>query len=1178
MNKVSPTKNPRKSRRKVTRADADFPIVAVGMSAGGLEAVTPFLRAMPPDTGMGIVIIQHLEPTRKSLLAELLSKDTKMPVVEIADGMKVEPNRVHVIAPGRTLLIEDNTFTLIDPKEKRGFRHPIDKFFTALVKDRGAKAIGVVLTGAGSNGTAGLLDIKQAGGLCIAQDPKTARFDSMPRHAIASGAVDYILAPEKMPEALVAFASHPYLEHPADPEALADGGPAGLGDVLTLIRARTGQDFRQYKPSTLNRRIYRRMGLARVEELQAYLDILRKDSGELDALVKDLAINVTGFFRDPAAWDALERDAIGPIVASATPNHPIRVWVPACSTGDEAYSLAIMVAELIERSGKPLSMKIFATDIGEQNLVTARKGIFAGSMVESLPPERLNRYFDKVGDDYQVKPELRESVLFASQNLLTDPPYSRMDMVSCRNLLIYLKPEAQKHILALTHFALREDGFLFLGNAETIGEMDDLFQTVSKRWRIYRRIGPPRSSAIDFSAWPSREKGDMPEAVAEPRIADVAARVLARRFAPASVVIDANFRIQHFHGPTDAYIGHPEGAPTQDLLTLARDGLAIVIRRIVQKAKTEGEVSALAVNNGERVLVTAVPLRGDGADALFLVTFSQQSGKIEGAPGKAPQEPPSDHHLELEAELKAARDELRSTIEQYETANEELKAANEEVTSVNEELQATNEELEASKEELQALNEELNAVNSQLERKVHELEDAQDDLKNLLSGNDIATIFLDTHMRVKWFSPAVKPLFDLEERDIGRPIVNFAQKFVDGDLIGKANAAMEHLAALEEEVRSDDGRIFSLRVQPYRTRDNRIGGAVASFIDISQLKKIQSEIAAARDFAEAIVKTVRDPLLVLDGDLRVVSANPAFYKMFEVRPAKIVGRAFFEIEGGQWDTPRLRELLERMLPEQGQIDDFEVFHDFPKLGERYILVNARLIAAEDGRSDLILIAKEDITERRENERHRTLLVNELSHRVKNTLAVVQSIATQTLRHSDTLDSFREAFLGRIQALARAHDVALTGGFETVKLSDLMRRALRPFQTNGQIVVGEVPGIEVNPATSQTLMLVFHELATNAVKYGALSVPEGRVSLDWRTTGKGDSRQLQIRWRERHGPAVKSPAHRGQGMGFIERSIRYDLKGLADVDFRKGGVEVKISFPLAEEAPRRSAKHRAEKVG
>ena len=1153
-----PAKVPRKRKPKPA-SPADFPLVAIGMSAGGLETISPFLKAMPPDSGMGIVIIQHLEPSRKSLLAELMGKDTAMPVVEITDGMKVEPDRVHVIAPGRTLLIEDNSFTLIDPKEKRGFRHPIDKFFNALAKDRGAKAIGIILTGAGSNGTAGLLDIKQAGGLCIAQDPETAKFDSMPRHAIASGAVDYVLAPEKIPEAVLAFARHPYLEHPSDPEALADGGPAGLGDVLTLIRARTGQDFRQYKASTLNRRIYRRMGLARVERLEDYLGLLRKDSGELDALVKDLAINVTGFFRDPEAWNALEKDAIGPIVANATPNNPIRVWVPACSTGDEAYSLAIMVAEQIDRSGKRLSMKIFATDVGEQNLAMARKGIFPGSMVESLLPERLERYFDKVGDDYQIKPDIRESVLFASQNLLSDPPYSRMDLVSCRNLLIYLKPDAQKHVLALTHFALKEGGYLFLGNAETIGDKEDLFEAVSKRWRIYKRIGPPRSSALDFSGWPSREQSVVPES-SEPKVADVAARALARRFGPASVVIDSNFRIQHFHGATDEFIGHPQGAPTQDLLSLARDGLAIVIRRIVQKAKTEGEVSALAVAGHDRVIVTASPLRGDEA-ALFLVTFNHQSASLKGAPDKPPPEGASDHRQELESELKAARDELRSTVEQFETSNEELKAANEEVTSVNEELQATNEELEASKEELQALNEELNAVNSQLERKVHELESAQDDLKNLLSGNEIATVFLDPHLRIKWFSPAVKPLFDLEERDIGRPIANFTQKFADGDLIGKANAAIEHLAAFEVDVRADDGRNFQLRVQPYRTRDNRIAGAVASFIDVTELKETQAKIAGARDYAEAIVRTVHDPLLVLDRDLNVISANPSFFRTFKVDQRDTVGHPLYDLGNGQWDIPQLRALLDRVVPEKGSVTGYEVDHDFPGIGHRCMVLNAQRIAGSSPDDDLILLVIEDATERLEAGRHRELLVNELSHRVKNTLAVVQSIGTQTLRHSPTLDSFREAFNGRIQALARAHDTALQGGFRKISLNDLIHRAMAPFQANGQVIVVEGPDEKLSQSGCQTLTLLLHELATNALKYGALSVPDGRVSIRWDVTGSSDDRLVEIHWREQHGPEIKPPSRRGQGLGFIERGMGYDLKGYADVRFPPEGLEATISFPV-----------------
>lgn len=1149
------------SRRRSSVNHAEFPIVAVGMSAGGLETISPFLRAMPSDSGMAVVIIQHLEPSRKSLLAELLAKDTKMPVVEIADGMKVEPNRVYVIAPGRTLLIEDNRFLLVDPKEKRGFRHPIDKFFSALARDRGARSIGIVLTGAGSNGTAGLLDIKQAGGLCIAQDPATAKFDSMPRHAIASGAADLVLAPEKIPEAVLAFARHPYLEHPADPEALADGGPAGLSDVLTLIRARNGVDFRQYKTNTLNRRIYRRMGLVRVERLEDYLNLLRKDPAELDALVKDLAINVTGFFRDPEAWNVLERDVICPIVERAVPSQPIRIWVPACSTGDEAYSLAIMVAEQIDRTGRELTVKVFATDVGDQNLALARKGIFAGSMVESLSPERLDRYFDKVGDDYQVKPEIRESVLFAPQNLLTDPPYSRMDMVSCRNLLIYLKPEAQKHVLALTHFALKEGGYLFLGNAETIGDKDDLFEPVSKRWRIYRRVGPARPSAIDFTGWPSRERGSAPDSFPEPKVADIAARALANRFAPASVVIDSSFRIQHFHGATEAYIGHPRGAPTNDLLSLAREGLGMVIRRLVQKSKTEGEISALAVMGRERVQVTAAPLGGEGGGASFLVTFAPQAAPPRGAPRNAPREVPTDHSVELEAELRAARDELRSTIEQFETSNEELKAANEEVTSVNEELQATNEELEASKEELQSLNEELNAVNSQLERKVHELEAAHDDVKNLLSGNEIATLFLDAHMRIKWFTPAVKPLFDLEERDIGRPIANFAQKFADGDLIGKAHAAMEHLSIFQEEVRAEDDRCFLLRVQPYRTRDNRIGGAVASFIDISQLKDTQSEISQARDYSEAIVRTVHDPLIVLDRQLKVISANPAFFRIFKVKPRETLGQQLYDLGNGQWDIPRLRALLDKVVPDQGSVTGYEVEHDFPEIGHRIMLLNAHRISGETHDKDLILLAIEDVTERIEAVHHRETLIGELNHRVKNMLAVVQSIASQTLRHSKNPDGFEKAFVGRLHALARAHDMAVASAFTTVELETVVDLALKPFQANGRIRIRPGPSIALDQGTSQSLTMVLHELSTNAVKYGALSNGKGRVSIDWEIDDGDDGRSARLSWSERGGPPVAGELVPGHGTRFIQGSVAHELGGEARLDFEARGLQATIAFPL-----------------
>jgi two-component system CheB/CheR fusion protein len=580
-----------------------FPIVGIGMSAGGLEVATAFLNAMPPDSGMGFVIVQHLDPTRESLLAELLGRATAMPVVQIEDGMRVEPNRVHIIVPAKTLLIHDGLLRLVEPEEPRGQRHPIDKFFSALAEDQKAKAIAIVLSGAGSNGTAGLADIKQAGGLCIAQDPQTAKFDSMPRHAIASGSVDLVLAPELMSEALLRYAHHSYVEAPRPEMAEGpgtDGSGPGLGDVLTLLHARAGHDFSQYKHNTLSRRIHRRMGIAHVEKLDDYLALLASNPDEAGALVKDLLIHVTAFFRDAEAWEALDREVIAPMVEQAVRGQSIRVWVPACSTGEEAYTIAMILAERSEEAKKDLAVKVFATDAAEHHLSAARRATFPGSMVESLTAPRIARFFEKIDDNYyRIKPDIRETVLFAPQNVLKDPPYSRMDLVSCRNLLIYLEPPAQDKILALAHFALRENGVLFLGNAETVGQRDHLFTSISKRWRIYRRVGPARSPAIDFSHWPLRE--GTPQGVpAPPKLADIALKSLADRFAPASVLIDRNYRVLHFHGSTEDYLTQPAGAPTMDLLALAREGLRVTVRSAVRKAIDDGT---------ERLAARRVPSR-----------------------------------------------------------------------------------------------------------------------------------------------------------------------------------------------------------------------------------------------------------------------------------------------------------------------------------------------------------------------------------------------------------------------------------------------------------------------------------------------------------------------------------------------------------------------------------------
>jgi two-component system CheB/CheR fusion protein len=1138
-----------------------FPIVGIGMSAGGLEAAIEFLKAMPPDSGMGFVIVQHLEPTRKSLLAELLGRHTKMPVIEVEDGMAVQPDHVYVIIPAQTLLIEDGVLRLIEPAESRGRRHPIDHFLQALAIDRKTVAIAIILSGAGSNGSGGIQDIKLAGGLCIAQAPATAKFDSMPRHAIASGAVDYVLEPADMPAVLMRYAHHSYIA--GDNAAqIASATKSSFGDVLALIRARSGYDFRQYKRSTLTRRTHRRMGLAGLESLDDYVARLRDDPVELQALVRDMMINVTGFFRDAEAWDALDREVIGPLVQQADADQPLRVWIPACSTGEEAYTVAMLLAEHAETSKKGLKVKIFATDLADTNLSSARRGIYPSSMVEHLSPERLDRFFEKTGESYRIRREVRETVVFAPQNVLADPPYSKMDLVCCRNLLIYLDAEAQNRVLSLAHFALREGGYLFLGNAESIGQRDHLFSLVSKRWRIYRRTGGRQPTAVDFPVWPLVQSPERP--LDRPKLADVAVHALAERFGPASVVIDRQYRIQLFHGATDDYLTQPPGAPTLDLMAMVREGLALSVRRAVRQAVEENQVARAVAPRTEsgRVEVTASPLGYQDEDGLILVSFLPARKSASNRPvapqagGATPK-----RGRDYEEELRQARDELQAVVEQYETTNEELKAANEEVTSVNEELQATNEELESSKEELQSLNEELNAVNAELEHKVAELDETGDDLRNLLSGNDIATIFLDQHTRIKWYTPAVSRLFDVIDSDIGRPIGNLAQKFVDGDLVGKARAAIDKLAVTEEEVLGDNGRRYSLRVQPYRTRDNRIAGAVASFVDVTELKLFQSQIAEARDFAEAIVQTVHNPMVALDGDLRVRSANPAFYRFFEVDEKHTVGSNFYELGDGQWNIAELRSLLDGLPPTAGGIVEFAIEKDFPRIGYRWLVLNAQRLVGHDDRAGLVLLAFDDATERKYAERHREMLVAELSHRVKNSLAVVHSIAMQTLRGTKTLEEFGSSFNGRLQALARAHDVVLTGGFRDVPLASIIERAIDPFRQDGRITMTQGPVVEIEPLASQSLMLMFHELSTNALKYGALSNAAGAVSIDWRIEMQEGGRHVVLTWIERGGPPVVEPNRIGQGTDFIKGSIPYELGGEATLDFAPEGLRVKIVFPL-----------------
>jgi two-component system, chemotaxis family, CheB/CheR fusion protein len=951
----------RHPRRLATEGANDaapvIPIVGIGASAGGLEAFKQLFRGMPADSGAAFVLIQHLDPTRESLTAELVGTYTPMRVTQAKDGARIEANRIYVIPPNKYLSIRERTLQLSAPAEPRSLRMAIDFFLRSLAEDQRERAIGIILSGTGTDGTLGLKDIKAAGGMTMVQDPRTAQHDRMPRSA--SGSADHVLPTEQMAGVLLA-----YVRHAWDTARSVEPAPEKESDALTsavaLLRDRTQFDFSAYKKGTLRRRVQRRMSLKRLDRMPEYVELLRGDPAEVTALFRDLLISVTSFFREPAGWQALQELAIRRLVAEKEAGMPLRFWVPACATGEEAYSVAIALIEEIESSGNGLRPQVFASDVDAEALEAARAGIYPEGIAADVRPDRLSRFFVKKEHSYRVSKELRETVVFAQQNLTVDPPFSRLDLVSCRNLLIYLEPALQEKVIGLLHFGLVEGGYLFLGGAESIGSQEHLFETVSRKWRIYRRIGPTRHDEIEPSpvASPllSRSRVHPPARPTSRRLAAVVQHLLLQRYVPACVVIDRNSEIRYLQGDTQTYLVQPSGVPTQNLVAQARSELRSKLRGLVHEA----------FRRNQRASITGVPMRRGGAivrvgvsvepldatpevDGLWLVAFEDDTTPVD-RPASEVADGDETVMRQLEHELSTTKEDLQQSIE-------DLRAANEELMSANEELQASNEELETSKEELQSLNEELTTTNGQLESKMLELGETNNDLDNLLVSTNIATLFLDTGLRVRRFTPAATRLFSLLSSDIGRPISDIAQKFVDPALITDATAVLEQPSMPKREVEGQDGRRYVRQVLPYRTRENQIEGVVITFSDVAA-----EALDEARVYAESIVDTVREPLLVLDGDLRVRSANQSFYETFRVSKGETVGRTLYELGNRQWDLPRLRT-LPRDLSSQ-PLSDLEVEHEFEAIGLRTMLLSARTIDRGPDKPQLILLAIEDVTERK----------------------------------------------------------------------------------------------------------------------------------------------------------------------------------------------------------------------
>jgi two-component system, chemotaxis family, CheB/CheR fusion protein len=911
-----------------------FPIVGIVASAGGLDAFKKFFLAMPPDSGMAFVLIPHLDPSHESLMVGLLGKLTSMSVFEAGHDVNVQANCVYIIPPNKFMAIANGRLQLSEPKKQHAWETSIDFFLRSLALDQKERAIGIVLSGTGSHGALGIREIKLAGGMAIAQQPETAEYDQMPANAIATGQVDCVLPPEQMPAALLNYVEHPYLNNVGEVASLSAESTDLLNQVLTLLQSRTKYDFRCYRKAMVLRRIQRRMSLVHIDSLNVYLEMLQQRPEEITALYKDLLISVTAFFRDAEAYSVLEQELIPALIARHTTESPIRIWVPGCATGEEAYSIAMLLIEGIEATQSPRNIQIFASDIDQDAIDVARAGIYPASISGDISPDRLNRFFAMVDySHYQVNKHLRDLIVFSHQNLIADAPFSKLDLISCRNLLIYLELELQQKVIAMFHFSLSADGYLLLGPSETIGKLSDLFETVSKKWRIYRRIGPTRRDLIGIPFIKTEERPlsvphKLTAASHRKGLKELTERLVLNEYAPAVALVNRKFEVLYVTGPLVNYLEFPLGEMTKDLLAMARTGLRAKLRvacnNAIRDIRTIVDTEARVKRNGHYYYcaITVRPVsEAKDPDGLMLVVFqdrgTQQSldeGRLADSAiasrsprGTSPSEMEVHQYedsalvQQLEFELKSMSEELHSTIEEMESTTEELKTSNEEIMSVNEELQSANEELETSKEELQSLNEELSMVNSQLQDKVAELEKATDNLMNLMSSTEIATIFLDTDLNIKQFTPPTKLLLNLRPSDIGRPFREIAPKFPDDPMLSECQQVLGSLTPLEREVQTNESTYYLRRILPFRTADHQLGGVAITFIDLTQRKQAEARqreadlqsigaLQEGRERMAAILNTASDAIFTMDQQGKIEIINWATEALFGYTRDELIGQ------------------------------------------------------------------------------------------------------------------------------------------------------------------------------------------------------------------------------------------------------------------------------------------------
>lgn len=1085
-------------------------IVAVGASSGGLEAFRELLQYLPDDTGMAFVLIQHLDPSRPSHLRELLSDMEIMPVVEATDGILPKANHVYVIPPAFSLAMSGGAL-VTTPRAAGGPHLPVDRFFESLAKESGSLAIGVILSGNGSDGTLGLGAIKKAGGATFAQEPSTAKFESMPSSAIAAGNVDHALPPAEIARYLAAMAIRSGRVADVETE-LRLPEDASLPRIVALVKSTTGVDFTHYKHSTLARRIQRRMNLRGFKRLDDYYRELQQSRAESTALCENLFITVTSFFREAGGCEALKKLVFPSMVAGREPQDPIRIWVAGCATGEEAYSLAICLTEFLQETGAQATVEVFATDLSELAIEKARAAIYPAAAMARVSAERQANFFTRTEQGYQIKKSIRELCVFARHNVAQDPPFSRLDLVSCCNVLIYLGVPLQRKVLTTLRYALKPGGFLLIGPSENIGLLSGSFEQVDRKQKLFRQgsavaaaappIGDPRRTEEHVKM---REKETQKAHGAN--VLEEADRLVLEAHGPPGVIIDNQMNIIQVRGRTAPYLQLSPGKPTNHLLTLAREGLTSGIGKAIRAARRTDSTSTAAgfridsENRFKDVTVQVIPFKGspDSDERYFLVLFEDAKKGLAKRVSSGTLE--SDR---LHRELVATKDFMQSMVEENATTTEELRAASEEA-------QAGNEELETAREELESANEELNTLNDELKTKNAEFSKVNRDLSNLLESISIPLVMVDRDLRVGRFTRAIEPMLNLIASDVGRSITDLHPGVELPDLGRLLVDAMTSGDRKPRDVRDEHGRWYSLRVLPSTGPDGKTDGAVLMLIDIDASKR-------SMDFAEAIVETVREPLVILNQNLQVMSANKTFYTTFQASPKETEGRLIYDLGNGQWNIPSLRELLENILPADSAFRDFEVTHTFERVGRKVMLLNAREIFNPSAQARTILLAIEDATDRKNAEELLRTTNGELQHFayalthdlqeplrmvVNFTELLAQEYAGKMGEDADRyigysvegalrIESLLKALLAYWEVTERERGALTLADCDALLARSLLNLEASILETGAIITHGTMPKVL---AEEIPLLQLFQNLISNAIKYRSERVPHIDVSAE-----------------------------------------------------------------------------------